>query len=118
MDEARFDYIWMPGNGPQELGIHDAEVSASFAIPFFSSPSPLLVTPGFATNWFNGPSPNPPTNTNPEFPPRLYEAYLDTSWNPQPTPEFGGELSFRIGVYSDFNRVTNESIATWGRGTE
>ena len=118
MDEFRLDYVWMPGDGPQELGIHDAEVSASFAIPFFRSPSPLLVTPGFATNWFNGPSPPhfPPPGGNPVFPPRLYEAYLDTSWNPQPTPEFGGELSFRIGVYSDFDRVTNESIRYMGKG--
>lgn len=117
MDEFRLDYVWMPGNGPQELGIHDAEISASFAIPFFSSPSPLLITPGFATNWFNGPSPpHGPPPLNPELPPRLYEAYLDTSWNPQPTPEFGGELSFRIGVYSDFDRVTNESIRYMGKG--
>lgn len=119
MDEFRLDYVWMPGDGPQELGIHDAEISASFAIPFFQSPSPLLITPGFATNWFNGPSPNPvhnPPPDNPVFPPRLYEAYLDTSWNPQPTPEFGGELSFRIGVYSDFDRVTNESIRYMGKG--
>lgn len=116
MDEFRVDYLWMPGNGPQELGLSDAEISASFAIPFFSSPSPLLVTPGFATNWWNGPSPNPPALTNPDFPPRLYEAYLDTAWNPQPTPEFGGELSFRIGVYSDFDRVSNESIRYMGKG--
>ncbi len=117
MAESRLDYVWMPGNGPQELGIHDAELSASFAIPFFSSPSPLLITPGFATNWWNGPSPpHGPPPANPVFPPRLYEAYLDTAWNPQPTPEFGGELSFRIGVYSDFNRVTNESIRYMGKG--
>ena len=93
MDEFRLDYVWMPGNGQQELGLHDAELSASFAIPFFSSPSPLLITPGFATNWWNGPSPPngpPPPPNNPTFPPRFYEAYLDTAWNPQPTPEFGG----------------------------
>ncbi|NLS97323.1 MAG: hypothetical protein GXX96_34730 [Planctomycetaceae bacterium] len=114
MDEVRLDYVWMPGNGEHELGLHDAELSASFAIPFFSSPSPLLITPGFAANWWNGPS--PPHPPNPEFPPRFYEAYLDTAWNPQPTPEFGGELSFRIGVYSDFDRVTNESIRYMGKG--
>ncbi len=118
MNEARMDYVWMPGNGFDELGIHDLELSASFAVPFFSSPSPLLLTPGFAVNWFNGPSPpHPPAvPSNPDFPPRLYEAYLDTSWKPQPTPEFGGELSFRIGVYSDFDRVTNESIRYMGKG--
>ncbi len=114
LDEVEMTYIWMPGNGPEELGIHDAELTASFAIPFFGSPSPLLVTPGFATNWWNGPS--PPHPPNPEFPPRLYEAFLDTAWNPQPTPEFGGELAFRIGIYSDFNRVVNESIRYMGKG--
>ncbi len=116
LDEVELAYIWMPGNGPEELGLHDAELTASFAIPFFGSPSPLLVTPGFATNWWNGPSPNPPALTNPEFPPRLYEAFLDAAWNPQPTPEFGGELSFRIGIYSDFDRVVNESIRYMGKG--
>lgn len=114
MQEARLDYVWMPGNGTDELGIHDADISASFNVPFFSSPSPLVVTPGFDTTWWNGPS--PPHPPNPEFPPRLYAAYLDTAWNPQPTPEFSGELSFRIGVYSDFDRVVNESIRYMGKG--
>ncbi|MHB8898746.1 MAG: hypothetical protein ACYC6Y_08370 [Thermoguttaceae bacterium] len=114
MDEVRVDYVWMPGNGTEELGLSEADLSASFAFPFFGSKAPLMVTPGFATTWWNGPA--PPHPPNPEFPPRLYDAYLDTAWNPQPTPEFGAELNFRIGIYSDFDRVVNESIRYTGKG--
>jgi len=110
LQEMRLDYVWMPGSGPEELGIHDADLSATFAVPFFyNQQTPLLVTPGFAFQLWNGP-------VAPDFPPRTFEAYLDTAWNPQVTPTFGGELAFRIGVYSDFSRVSNESIRYTGHG--
>jgi len=51
-----------------------------------------------------------------DLPPRVYDAYLDAAWNPQPTPWLGGELSFRIGVYSDFTRVYDDSIRFQGKG--
>ncbi|MGI6419764.1 MAG: hypothetical protein ACOX1P_29365 [Thermoguttaceae bacterium] len=115
MDEFRVDYTWMPGNGPEELGMHEADLSVTFAIPFLHNPhTPLLVTPGFATTWWNGPS--PPHPPNPELPSRLYAAYLDSAWNPQITPVLGGELAARIGVYSDFREVTVDSIRYQGKG--
>ena len=113
---ASMEYVWMPGNGPQELGINDVELSATFALPFFYNPdSPLYVTPGFAAHYWNGPSvalvPAPS-----DFPPRTYDAYLDAEWNPQINQVLGGELSFRVGVYSDFTKVVNESLRYQGRG--
>jgi len=115
LDKLRVDYVWMPGDGPQELGLHEIETSATFAIPFFQNPkAPLLVTPGFGLNLWNGPS--PPHPSNPEFPGATYAAFLDSAWNPQLTPMLSGELGFRIGVYSDFKRITNESIRYQGRG--
>lgn len=110
LQEMRLDYIWMPGTGPEELGIHDADLSATFAVPFFyNQQTPLLVTPGFAFQLWNGP-------VAPDFPARTFEAYLDTAWNPQVTPTFGGELAFRIGVYSDFSKISDESIRYMGHG--
>jgi hypothetical protein len=41
---------------------------------------------------------------------------LDAAWNPQPTPWLGGELSFRIGVYSDFNKLVTRSLRYTGTG--
>ncbi len=110
VQEVRLDYVWMPGNGQKEFGINDIELNVTFAIPFlYNTETPLLVTPGFAINLWNGPS-------GIDLPPRVYDAYLDAAWNPQATSWFGGELSFRIGAYSDFKKVTNESMRYMGKG--
>jgi hypothetical protein len=50
------------------------------------------------------------------MPPQTYDAYLDTSWSPQFTPRFGADLGVRVGVYSDFNAVTSQSLRIMGRG--
>ena len=113
---ASLEYLWMPGNGPQELGINDVELSATFAVPFLYNPdSPLYVTPGFAVHLWNGPSVDliPPPS---DFPPRTYDAFLTAEWDPRINQVLGGELSFTIGVYSDFARVVNESLRYHGRG--
>ena len=114
---AHLEYMWMPGNGPDELGINDVELNGSFAFPFFytNPDTPLLITPGFAVHYWNGPSValNPAPS---DFPPRTYDAYLDAAWAPQINQVLGGELSFRVGVYSDFSKVVNESLRYQGRG--
>lgn len=112
LDELRFDYVWMPGNAAREFGINDLEVSATFAIPLlYNTETPLLVTPGFAFHFWDGPS-----ATLVDMPRRVYDAYLDAAWNPQITPWLGGELSFRVGIYSDFNKVTKDSLRFPSKG--
>ncbi len=78
---------------------------------------PLLVTPGFAIHYWNGPSngplPQPPAR---DFPSRTYDAYLDGAWNPQMTQILGAELAVRVGVYSDFTKLTNQSVRYQGKG--
>jgi len=109
--EIRFEYLWMPGKGAKEFGIDDLELSTTVSFPFLYNPdSPLLITPGFAVNYWRGPAGVP-------LPPRVYDAYLDAAWNPQIVPDrLSAELNFRIGVYSDFERVTNDSIRYMGQG--
>ncbi len=117
VQEIRLDYHWFAGHGEGELGINDVELNAKFAFPFlYNSETPLLVTPGFAVHYWEGPvsiltDPNPA-----DLPPRTYDAYLDAAWNPQPLPWLGAELSFRIGLYSDFNKVTANSLRYMGNG--
>jgi hypothetical protein len=112
-----FDYHWFAGHGEGELGINDLELNVKAAVPFlYNSETPLLITPGFAVHYWEGPvsiltDPNPA-----DLPPRTYDAYLDAAWNPQPLPWLGGELSFRIGVYSDFDKVALDSLRYMGTG--
>ncbi len=116
LDELRFDYVWIPGTSPDELGVHDVELSATFAIPFlYNTETPLLVTPGFAIHYWNGPVSVPPAPTA-DLPAQTYDAYLDAAWNPQLTTWLRAELAVRVGVYSDFEKVVDESIRLQGRG--
>jgi len=117
LKEFRVDYTWLAGNGGNQFGDNDIELSATFAIPLINPQTPLLVTPGFAMNFLNGPvtSITPPVQ-DVEMPGHVFDAYLDTAWHPQVTPWLGADLAFRIGVYSDFTEVTTESIRYTGNG--
>jgi hypothetical protein len=122
VQQVELDYHWFAGNGEHELGINDVELSATFAFPLFiNAQTPLRVTPGFAVHYWAGPvsvEPAPPAVTPwpADLPPRTYDAYLDAAWNPQVTPWFGAELDARVGVYSDFDKVTTDSIRLMGKG--
>jgi len=116
------DYHWFVGHGNRELGINDIETSATFAFPmFFNSQTPLLVTPGFGAHLWEGPVsvvPTPPAVTPwpADMPPHTFDAYLDAAWNPQVTEYFGGELSVRYGIYSDFKHFESNSLRLTGKG--
>lgn len=101
--------------GSQPLGVNDLETSVTFAVPFFRTSAPLLITPGFAMHWFQGPVTGPPPDDQ-DFPPRTYDAYIDAGWHPQVTPWFGANLGVRVGAYTDFNTFNNNSIRIMGRG--
>ncbi len=122
LQHVDLDYHWFAGhngtsnvaNGNQELGINDVELSATFAFPiFFNSQTPLLITPGFAVHYWEGPVSVPPTPA--DLPARTYDAYLDAAWNPQVNSWFGGELDVRIGTYSDFARVNDVLVLFTGK---
>jgi len=110
--EIRLDSHWLARGGSEPFGTEDSELSGTFAFPFFyNQQTPLLITPGFAVHLWDGPvSTGPDPNVSPDLPPRAYDAYLEAAWLPQPTPWLGADLAFRIGVYSDFSKVTTRSI--------
>ena len=120
VDELRLDYYFLPARGSKRFGTNDLDLSTRIAIPFpYNKETPFLVTPGFAFHWWEGPISNQLAWTSPmsHLPPRVYDAYLDTAWNPQiPGTEISGELCFRIGLYTDFRKITGESIRYTGQG--
>lgn len=123
LEEVRFDYEWLAPGGLRGLGVNSMEIYGTFTLPFFfNTEHPLLLTPGFAIHYWDGPvtlAPNPadPTPRDPaDLPPQTFDAWLDVAWNPQITPWLGGELSFRTGIYSDFRRITEDSLRYMGKG--
>jgi hypothetical protein len=116
IQDVSFDYHWFAGHGssPNQLGINDIDMWATFALPVPQEP-PLLITPGFAWHFWDGPSSNVPGD--PDMPARTYDAYLDAAWNPVFVPNsFSAELEASVGIYSDFSSITSQSIRLKGKG--
>ncbi len=110
-----FEYTFLaPTGGSKKLGLDRLETSATFAMPLAYQWAPLLITPGFAVNYWNGPE-GDATLATPDLPPRTYDAYLDFAWRPQVTELVSADLSVRPGVYSDFKYFNKQSFRVKGR---
>jgi hypothetical protein len=111
-------YLYGDGRGTN-LGVNELDTTATFALPFFhDSPAnlnraPLLITPGFGLQLWDGPQ---TTDTmNADLPPNTYDVFLDTAWNPKFTPVFGAELGIRVGIYTNWDVLVWESWRLMGR---
>ncbi len=109
---AEHTYLWGEHGDVGALEWNRTELAATFGVPIFYNPNtPLLITPGFAFNWLEGPA-----GPSADLPPRLYDAYLDTAWYPRFSPVIGADLGFRTGVWSDFEVINSDSVRFLGRG--
>ena len=114
--ELRVENTWLaPFGGNDKLGVDNVDLSATFQFPLFNwRQPPLLVTPGFAFNFWDGPVSAGPGTA--DLPAETYDAYLGFAWNPEITPWLAAELNFSMGVYSDFHLVSWESVRFIGGG--
>ena len=124
LQELSAEFTWLYGKqtDPNDLGITRLELTSTFAVPmFYNVETPLLITPGFAFNWLQGPLSDPAADPRgPDLPPQLYDAYLDFAWYPRVNQWLGAELGIRTGVWSDFDHVDMRldpasSAADWRR---
>lgn len=115
MQEIHVDETWLArGGGNRALGVNTINTWAAFAIPFYWSENPLLITPGFQLYLWDGPM---EIGADPaSLPPTTYGAYLDAFWRPQINNWLGAELEISPGVYTDFKHTTNQSVRILGRG--
>lgn len=100
------------GEDPNDLGINDTDIAVTFTIPnFLTTGQPLFISPGFTLSLWDGPS-----LMDADLPPNAYAAYLDAQWATDPNLQIGVELGFRIGVYTDFNTMNDNSLRIQGLG--
>lgn len=118
---ARGSWAYLFGNGTgRQLGVNELDTSATFALPFFfSSPAnlnkaPLLITPGFGLQLWDGPQTTSDNNFV-ELPANTYDVFVDTAWNPQFTPLFGAELGIRVGIFTNWDELVWQSWRLMGR---
>ena len=117
---ARGSWAYLFGSGQgTNVGVNELDTTATFAVPFFhSSPvnlnhAPLLITPGFGLQLWDGPQ---TTSTMlADLPPNTYDVFIDTAWNPQLTPIWGAELGIRVGIYTNWDVLVWDSWRLMGR---
>jgi hypothetical protein len=117
---ARGSWAYLFGNGQgTSVGVNELDTTATFALPFFhNSPAnlnhaPLLITPGFGLQLWDGPQTTPTMTA--DLPPSTYDVFIDTAWNPRFTPLFGAELGVRVGIYTNWDVFVWQSWRLMGR---
>ena len=117
---VRGSWAYLLGDGQgTNVAVNELDTTATFALPFFHhSPvnlnhAPLLVTPGFGLQLWDGPVTTPSMLA--DLPPNTYDVFIDTAWNPMFTPVFGAELGLRLGIYTNWDVFVFQSWRLMGR---
>jgi len=98
-----FDATWLAPGGANGLGTNDEQVQGIFAAPCPTIQSPLVLTPGFAVHYLQGPQ-------NVDLPPQLHEGYVDVRWMSQVTPTLGLDFAVTPSIFSDFEQDSGKAF--------
>jgi hypothetical protein len=104
-----FDATWLAPGGANGMGDNNLQLQGIFALPCPTVNSPLVITPGFAVDYLQGPKDS-------DLPPRLYQSYVDFRWLSQLTPALGLDLAITPGVFSDFDQESGKAFRLQGHG--
>ena len=101
-------------SGSRGLGLNETEIATTLSVPnFLFSNQPIRISPGFAFHFWDGP--NTPA-TGADLPGQTYSAYLANDFTTPWNRPFGAEVNLTVGVYTDFDEVTSDSIRITGLG--
>jgi hypothetical protein len=104
-----FDAAWLMPGGADGMGSNDLQLQSIFALPCPTIQSPLVITPGFAVHYLDGPQ-------GVDLPPRLHEGYAQFRWLSQVTPTLGLDLAVTPGIFSDFQQESSDAFRLTGHG--
>ena len=117
------DHLFGDSGNSGDMRINDAFATTTIAFPnFFWTGQPWFLSPGFGYHAWSGPfgtwtDDGGVAQLYPQLPPDAYSAFLDIGWRSSPDRAFGAELGGRIGVYSDFDSIDDQSDPADGLGS-
>jgi len=114
------DFLCGDSESAGDMRINDAFATTTIAFPnFFWTGQPWFISPGFGYHAWSGPfgtwtDAGGVAQMYPDLPAEAFSAFLDVGWRSSPDRAFGAELGGRIGVYSDFSGVDEQSVRPMG----
>ncbi len=101
------------GDDPTDLQINTSDASIAFAFPnFLYSNQPLFVVPSFSIHLWDGPK----SSSGFDLPGQAFDAFVDFGWQSDPNQILGAELGVRVGVFSDFDAISDNSVRAMAKG--
>ncbi len=111
-EHPRVRHTYLYGDNGDDLQIHDVELATTLAIPgFLWSRQPLRISPGFIFHFWDGPE---TAVTGVDLPAQAYSAFLAFDYISALNQPIGAELNFTVGMYTDFDHVTTDSMRLTG----
>ncbi len=102
-----FSGTWLAPGVNHGFGMSDLDLRAVLGFACPTRRSPLLVTPGFAVHYLEGP-------IGADLPPQVYDAYAQFRWMHEFTPRFAVDLAVTPGVFGDFDEGADDAIRVAG----
>ena len=114
LETPRYRHTWVQGNNGNELGLNEVELATTMNFPnWLNSTQPLRLTPGFTFLFWDGPDTGV---TGFDLPSRTYSAFLAADFISNPNQVAGFETNLTVGVYSDFDNLSSDSLRITGVG--
>jgi hypothetical protein len=98
-----FDSTWLARGWGNGFGLTELELKTVLGLPVPSRRWPLVVTPGFAVRYLDGPEAS-------DLPPRLYDATVQFRWWRRLAPRLGIDLAVTPGLSGDFQKSNDEAL--------
>lgn len=114
------EHLFGDSSASGDMRINDSFATTTIAFPnFLWTGQPWFLSPGFGYHAWSGPfgiwtDEGGFVQLYPDLPPAAYSAFLDVGWRSSPDRAFGAELGGRIGVYSDFSAIDDQSVRPMG----
>jgi hypothetical protein len=106
-------HSWVNGDGFDGVDMNESEIYVTGNVPFLWTGQYMQLSPGFILNLWDGPE--PPSTA--DLPSKSFSAYIDGFFEYRySNSALGAELGARVGVHSDFQTVTADSIRVEAMG--
>jgi hypothetical protein len=104
-----FINTYLPRWGSDGFGIYGVELTSVWGLPCPTKDAPLVITPGFGTQWLDGP-------VGLDIPAQLHEVYTEFRWLPKFGDRFRADIALQPSFNSDWDGSSVRALRIMGHG--